>query len=320
MSRKIATVSYDGGGWTIPYLIGVSAYLHENRKDIDDSETLVKYAGVSAGSCVALASALGVSMDDLMSEVITWADICRPCPLLTLQAVRFMCNKMIVNEDQVESLNESHSFALGVTRVIPGKMRFKGDGMLRTVVASRFDGKGDLVEKVVSSCRLPMINTLPPINGVPYEYIDGNLLTRFIDLPWHSDVEIRVSPNKDAKGSDVSFQEDVPIPRHIVPYDKAGLRRMYDAGKLDGREVVRRMQKISCEKILPSEQESKHTNDRSTSFYKRLHVDCRRYFCLPQRRQEGPARAQARAQRSIGGNYGILSHQHGNKCCSIRAI
>ena len=245
MTKRIATVNYDGGGWTIPYLIGISAYLSDHADDLSNADTMVKYAGVSAGSCVALASALGVSMDALMEDVISWGDVCRRCPLLTLRAVRAMCEKMILDE-QVRSLNSSRSFAVGVTQVDPienERRRFVGDGKLKTMVVSRFDNKKDLVEKVVSSCRLPMINTLPPLNGVPFKYVDGNLLTRFIDLPWsdENNVEVRVSPNMNAKGSDISYQTKVPLWHHVCPMDRHGLRRMYDAGRMDGVKVLGRI-------------------------------------------------------------------------------
>jgi hypothetical protein len=292
--NRIATVNYDGGGWTIPYLIGVSAYLSDHVDDLSDADTLVKYAGVSAGSCVALASALGVSMDDLMEDVVSWGDVCRRCPLLTLRAVRAMCEKMILDDEQVRSLTSSRSFALGVTRVFPlekDSRRFVGNGKLKTVVVSSFENKKDLVEKVVSSCRLPMINTLPSLNGVPHEYVDGNLLTRFVELPWRdeNDIEVRVSPNRNAEGSDVSYQEKVPLQLHVVPMDEQGLRRMYDAGRKDGIEVLGRI--LGNKKILHSGQEDYDTNnnDWCTSFDQLLHVDRRRNLRLPER-QEGSAR------------------------------
>ena len=274
--ENVTTVNYDGGGWTIPYLIGVSARLSESESDLTDAGVVLKFAGVSAGACVALASALGASMDDLMEDVMKESETCRLCPLLTLRSVRSICDKTIEGDDQARRLE---SFAVGVTRVSPGK-RFVGDGKLKTVVFSKFEGKEDLVEKVVSSCRLPMINTLPSVDGVPYEYIDGNLLTRFIETPWRAH-EVRVSPNSGAAGSDVSCREVVPLPYHIVPYRKDGLRRLYELGKIDGTDVLDRILSFDRgEKILRTDQDEPAEYDWSTCFYKRLHVDRRRDFRL----------------------------------------
>lgn len=286
-TSRTTTLNYDGGGWTIPYLIGISARLSESALDLSDTNVTLKYAGVSAGACVALASALGVSMDDLMEDVMKASDVCRPCPLLTLSAVRLICMKMIKDDEQVRRLSDEQSFAVGITRVAPlqSKPRFIGDGKLSTVVVSSFESKNDLIEKVVSSCRLPMINTLP--RGKPHEYIDGNLLTRFIEVPWRNehDREVRVSPNKDAEGSDVSCREIVPLQNHVVPFERDGLMRLYELGKADGYDVLNRIllsgPDASGKKILRTGQET-YEDDWSTRFDQRLHVDRRRDLRLPE--------------------------------------
>ena len=68
VTEHVATVSYDGGGWTIPYLIGMTAHLQravrDFAEDAEDAEAthpprvVLRFAGVSSGACVALAAAL----------------------------------------------------------------------------------------------------------------------------------------------------------------------------------------------------------------------------------------------------------------------
>ena len=307
----VTTINYDGGGWTIPYLIGISSRLNNAGK-------VLKYAGVSAGACVAIASALGVSMDDLMEDVLKAASECRPYHLRTLSEVERICNKMIKDDEQVRRLTESQSFAVGITRVNlfdKKTRRFVGDGTFSTVVVSKFKGKDDLVEKVVSSCRLPMINTLLSTTGKPYEYIDGNLLVRFIEVPWEQSNEIRVSSNKDADGSDVSCQEEVPLRNHIIPYDEKDLVRLYEIGKADGYDVLNRVLHPNTEKIVRIDQD---TNDWSTCFDKRLHVDRRLDLRLP---KEGacwssPSRTKL-FQRGAAGPFRPGQHRI---CCGAGSI
>ncbi len=104
MIKRIATVNYDGGGWTIPYLIGISAYISDHAEDLSNADTMVKYAGVSAGSCVALASALGVSMDALMEDVISWGYVCDiRIPTRGRQIILFTLRTYINNINNIKS-------------------------------------------------------------------------------------------------------------------------------------------------------------------------------------------------------------------------
>lgn len=325
VTEHVATVSYDGGGWTIPYLIGMTAHLQravrDFAEDAEDAEAthpprvVLRFAGVSSGACVALAAALDIPMDDLMAECLSWAPLCRACPLLTLQAVRAICRRMLGGGDAarasacVEALNRSGRFALGVSRLAARRglaerlLLPPGVGRLEPVVlGGAFLDEEDLIEAVAASCRLPLLNTLPPLGSPPHTLVDGVLASRFFEPPWRSDVIARVSAYPGRAGADICCPEDIPLPGYLVPLEEAGLRRLYDLGVADGPRLARMLLPPGAKKAASGSSRSRqvddpfpyHHHDRSPRLYERLHVDRRLDVLVPREgadRQGGPSPA-----------------------------
>lgn len=274
----VVTISYDGGGWTVPYLIGITAYLQQHQQHPSGRMIEIKYTGVSCGACVALAAAMDVSMAELMEECVAWADVCRPCPLMTLHAVRTMCRRMIGGDDRVARLVEKNAFAAGVTRVDLGG--------LVPVVVSEFEGEAHLIDVVASSCRLPLFNSLPPPTLTHCWVVDGILSARFFEPPWESDVVVRVSPSKDRVEADICCQERVPLARFVVPLEEDGLRHLYNLGVADGPALVDLI--FGLAKKIPHTgsgrgSTSRTHHDRRPSLDQRLHVGGRCKLFLPAR-------------------------------------
>ena len=219
MNEMIVTLSYDGGGWTFPYLAGITKYLQDHPV----TGVEFRYAGISAGSCVGLAAALGIPMDKFMQECLAWAPWCRWCPLLTVRAVRAICSNLVTTNSAATTLS---SFAVNVSALSWPK--------LQSVVLSSFGSKAELVGRMGDTCSLPLLNTF----SLGQQYYDGGLSTRFFTPPWRSDKVITLSACKLRRGATYTCSVKIPWWRSIVPYSDAGLKRLYDIGYRDGAQVA----------------------------------------------------------------------------------
>ena len=218
------TVCYDGGGWTFPYMAGVTKYMQEH------DEHTSSYCGISAGSCVGLAAALGVPMDTLMSEFMKWAPHCRWCPWLTVRCVRDVCDKMIrITHPDVrdgDPVELRRNFAVGVSEL-------GANAWLHQVLVKSFPSKEHLVEVMGSACSLPFVNTW----GVGRRF-DGGLTARFFLPPWPTDRMIRLSTCNTRRGATHTCETRIPWWRSIVPYDDDRLTRLYHQGYADGPRIL----------------------------------------------------------------------------------
>ena len=113
--HKVLTLCYDGGGWTFPYLAGVTKRIQENERR---KNTKIKYIGISSGACVALAAAIDIPMETLVAHAEEWAKYCKVCPLLTVTAVRSITKTLLSksNVKTIDDLNRKNNFALCVSK------------------------------------------------------------------------------------------------------------------------------------------------------------------------------------------------------------
>ena len=198
---KIVSICYDGGGWTFPYLAGITKYIQQHpHKRIE-----YKYAGVSSGACVAAAAALDIPMDQLMNESLKWIYVCRFIPWSSVIAVKTMCNRIIDTRD-VSLIKDK--LAINVTKV---------GWFLRPspFVISRFPNKKEMIRTITNSCAIPLINSL----SIRRKYYDGSisLSQRLFKLPWESHLIINLSTYKDRKGATFMTTNNLKIWNSIFP-------------------------------------------------------------------------------------------------------
>ena len=235
------TVCFDGGGWTIPYLIG--AVDGAGLGDRDD----VAYAGVSSGACVALAAALGVPMRSLMDDCVAWARVCRPVPALTVNAVRSICRRRVeALPSRAELLARVDGrLAIGVSAPpappSSGSSRSRLRLPLESRVVSRFRDGAHVVSVVTASCTVPYVNAPPPSFAPEPErrlgYLDGVLTARFFPPPWGGPV-VRVSPTRGRACADLACPADTSLLDSIVPLDEDGLEALFELGRRDGPRLA----------------------------------------------------------------------------------
>ena len=302
-SRASATVCYDGCGWTLPYLIGVTEHLQRERASTLASLDL-RYAGVSSGACVALAAALEVPMPELMSELLQWAPTCRRKPWTSAAAVEDICRRIVKDDASVEALERSGRFAVGVSRLeLPGrggeahsrKLALHAlhssacDGatassLFESVVRSSFGGdKERLVSFLVASCSVPGLTSpadVPLLNG---KYLDGALSARFFRLPWRTDATVRLSAFPGRTDADVACRVSTPLLRCFAPPGEAELLRLHELGLEDGPEVVRLLlSKTSRARVAHAEaDDDDRSHEPRTRLEQRMHVVRGRRVLLP---------------------------------------
>lgn len=260
--KYIITICYDGCGWAFPYMAGVTKRIQEHVREFEHKEgnekwrgkIELRYAGVSAGACVGLAAALGVSMDDMMNEAMAWVDTCRKCPLKTVGAVIDMCGKFIKDDDVVRELK---GFALGVSQYDKNYKIEDGKGddgfgrgrlskilKMKSLVFSRFNNKEELTNMIEDTCSLPFLNSW----SIKKHYYDGGLSRRFFKLPWKSNEIIRISSFKGKEGADLACSVWMPLFRVIYPYRVDILREMFELGYEEARSILVRYNTVnSCD-------------------------------------------------------------------------
>lgn len=222
--RKVITLSYDGGGWTFFYALGFTKYVQEKIATLPNID--VRYAGISAGSCVGLAAALGVPMDDLYNEGVKWSKWCRMFPMLATHAIRCMCHKFIKDDATARLLD---SFAVNVTSFTPRP---------RPNVFSRFISKTHLVNLMTSTCTIPLVNSINLWSG----HFDGGFSARFFEPPWESDEIYNISPwSHRARPSSLQPKVHpvitppfkIPWYRLIIPFKEEKLNELSEQGYKD---------------------------------------------------------------------------------------
>ena len=289
-------MSYDGGGWTIPYMIGVTRAFQDLR--IDEESTA--FVGASSGACVALAAALGVPMESLMSECLAWARTCRVCPQLTVTAVRTICRGRLGERlDLGERLGDiiGGRFAVGVSEVCRG-----GGGLSPRVVSSFRGGAGEVAALVASSCTVPYVNSIPgwtPARERDLGFVDGVLTMRFFEVPGVISARIggdprviRVSAAKDRAGADVRCPIDTSLISSLVPLPEKELIDLYELGVAEGPRLAGLLRTNS-----PPTLQLEKNHDRHTRFVD-LHVGRGRDAHLPPKRLPTPRPAAAAAAAS----------------------
>lgn len=242
---KTVTVLYDGGGWSFVWAAGFTKFL-QDHKDSLFRDTEFRYAGISAGSCVGLAAALGIPMDRLFEEAAKWARWCRVCPQLTVRAVRDICSRLVADDAAARAL--AGRFAVNVTRVEPLRLRAKPN------VVDRFQGKRHLVDTMGHTCTIPMINCMAPVSA----FYDGGLSTRFFQPPWPTDDVIRVSPWQHRKDATHTPSRRIPLYRAIVPHTPARLKELYDQGYDD---AAAHFKGAHCTELALVKQAKQQNND-----------------------------------------------------------
>ena len=286
-------VCYDGGGWTIPYMIGVTKALQDQQRAfatdasdatdatdaLDATDASSAFVGVSSGACVALAAALGVPMESLLEECIAWARICRACPQLTVTAVRAICVGRLAEHsaDDVTRILKDR-FAVGVSR----QKKNRSDRVLEPHVVSCFDSPEDVAAIVAASCTVPYVNTFP--RWIPEEerklgYIDGVLTMRFFTPPMISAAStrvIRVTSATDRRDADICCPKQTSLLAGIVPPTDRELVELYDLGVAEGPKLARLLRAEATGKKTASPIGIHTNDDRSTRFHECVHVGRRR--------------------------------------------
>lgn len=219
---KIVSICYDGGGWTFPYLAGITKYIQQHpNKSIE-----YKYAGISSGACVAAAAALDIPMDQLMNESLKWIYVCRFIPWSSVMAVKTMCNRIIGDRD-VSYLD--NKLAINVTKV--------GWFLKPTpLILSKFPNKNEMIKTITNSCAIPLVNSL----AIKRKYYDGSfsVSNRFFKLPWKSDLVIHLSTYKNRKGATFNTTNDLKIWNSIFPLNTQKFIKLYEKGEEDGKTVL----------------------------------------------------------------------------------
>ena len=305
----VATVCYDGGGWTIPYLIGATRYLQQQQQQQQQhaKNRTLAYTGVSSGACVALAAALGVPMDDLMDEVVTWARACRQCPWLTVTAVRSICRGHIGGDLPTErSLGLLRGrFAVGVSRPVRLAGRLVG---LEPRVLSEFGKHGDgLLDAMAATCTVPYVNTLPSLVP-PIDCLDGVLTGRFFEPPWDTDAAVRISASADRREAAVACPEQLSLFDSLVPMSEARLAALFELGAAEGGpRLDAALTAGLLEARRPRKKDGRRVkDDRRACFDERVHVGGRRDVRVSaggdsQGDGQGPCEARTLLRRQLPG-------------------
>jgi predicted acylesterase/phospholipase RssA len=288
-------VCYDGGGWTIPYLIGITKALQDDARTRLDPPA---FAGVSSGACVALAAALDVPMEDLLGECLEWARTCRAFPHMSVTAVRAICKRRLaVHSDAETSRRLEGRFAVGVSRHTGLSL------VLEPHVVSSFATAAEVAAVVAASCTVPGVNTLPdliPPDERRLGYVDGVLTMRFFAWPAaEQHFEVRVSAATDRKGATIACPVRLPLLSGVYPMPERDLIDLYGLGLADGPKLVEVVHDRRYEKdrgtLIGHHRQQRPQHDRSTVVYERLHVGGRRDIRVPQASPHA-ARAPPRAR------------------------
>ena len=228
------TVCYDGGGWTIPYLLGVTEALQEDGL----SESLA-FTGVSSGSCVALAAALGVPMAQLMAECLAWSHLCRACPVLTVTAVRSICRGRLEAVEAVEAVEAGRVQERLEGRFAVGVKPYHKNELL---IVSAFEDLETVAATVAGSCTVPYVNTLPPLLSAREKelgYLDGVLSAHFFTPPWagKESIIVNVSAVQGRVGATIACPERLPFTSGVVPMSENRLVDLWHLGVSDGPKL-----------------------------------------------------------------------------------
>lgn len=265
-------VFFDGGGWTVPYTIGV-AYTLQKMKYRD-----VNYAGVSAGACVALALALDVPMMKLMYEVLRWSKVCRMNPQNTATAINEICQTLVEDSDLSLISGPENS-----NRLIIGATLARLDGYklpLKRVVNNELSSIDEVMRTLNMTCSLPFINT----NVVEFcdrgIVIDGVLVNdrgAFAKFP--DETLYRISCNhkySDKTDNDVVCSRKLTLTDSIYPMEPDDLKSLFWLGAEEGKQLMHRLRQrkfITPVKKTPSSvQDAINRSKRIPSVTRRVTV------------------------------------------------
>lgn len=233
-------LSFHGGGWTLPYLVGLVCHLQQVGHVGHDDE--YKYMGVSSGACVALAAALSIPMPDLMDEILVWAALCRKHPSKTCVAVAeiFRTLAPAVTEDAIvrRLSHESNPLCIVTGEKVPGRPIYP-------VVYDHtsFTSYEVVMRALVGSCTIPYVNahsvyTFAERSGRRGTVLDGMLAKPYVDRIDPFETTITVSTNRWKRASDFAYAGDLTLTEAIIPQPRAQLLELYEHGKRDGPALV----------------------------------------------------------------------------------
>ena len=223
---KVVSLCYDGGGWTFPYLAGITKTVVNHPKL--KRNVNFKFAGSSSGACVALAAALDVPMDLLFKESIKYINLVRFFPMLTVLAVKQLALKFLKDRPDVLRQLEEPKLAINVTKMQYGVIP-------RKHIIYKFNNKTHIVKTAMNTCAVPLINSFALFR----RSYDGALTSRFFTLPWKSDLVIKLSSCKVRRDADFCLQaKHIPLYRTIIPYNHQGMEFLFKQGETDGKAVV----------------------------------------------------------------------------------
>mmetsp|Transcript_13610 Transcript_13610/g.34946 ORF Transcript_13610/g.34946 Transcript_13610/m.34946 type:complete len:330 (+) Transcript_13610:46-1035(+) len=229
---------FSAGGMLFPYLIGVVKELNEQGIMTDRT----KVAGASAGSIVAVASASGLPMDEIMEACLELAHDYRSFGTRGRMGTQLqMCLEKAMPDDIHERCNDTAH--VGLTKLLPYP---------RHELVHRFQSKAEVLQAVLTSCHIPWY-----FNGQFCTTFRGSLyydggLTNLIPVPHGVETAIKVScfPSQRLKRvsgitvSPDSFDEGYPhsmsqlISWAFEPAEEEMLLDMYARGQKDARAWV----------------------------------------------------------------------------------
>ena len=225
-------IFFDGGGWTVPYTIGV-AYTLQKRV----AHEQLRYAGVSAGACVALALALDVPMMKLMYHVLRWSKVCRMNPQTTATAINDIC-QVLVEDSDLSLISGPHNSK----RLIIGATLAKfGDKPVR-VVNNELSSIDEVMRTLNMTCSLPFINTNVIELSDEGMVIDGVLVNDKGDFARRPDETLhRISCNykySDKTDKDIVCSRKLTLSNSIYPMEVDHLKDLFWLGAEEGKELV----------------------------------------------------------------------------------
>lgn len=227
-------ISFDGGGWTFPFMFGVGVYIQDTFECMND--TFV-FCGVSVGSCVATSLASGSPIRPMYEEAVNkYETPVRTNPFLMVDTMDECVQKHLSRDEDILK-DVSKRLRIGVSH-----SEYVWQDMVPRYFSS-FRDRRHITRCIRASCNLPVVGSIRGYTVDDTPYFDGGLTDEFIDLRDDPDTnictseEIRVSPWSNTVSSNW-IGSDIGIPHKwaYLPHSKEALIALYELGYMKAKD------------------------------------------------------------------------------------